>query len=95
MMVARPLSRPGQALWRYRALTPQTRRAWESTIPTTSEISHGDSTPVETITEEKATGHFEVKSNEAVLFFSSQLPPSCTATYASEYTTNVPRYFPS
>lgn len=55
-------------------LRQQTMRAWESTTATTTTTNgNTESTPVSTIAEEKDTGHFEVKSNESVLFFSSKL----------------------
>lgn len=68
----RPLARPVAAwrpalaatAWRRvdRRALPQ--RAWESTEAPVDETAS-------TVAEEKETGHFEVKSNESILFFTS------------------------
>lgn len=53
---------------------PMAARAWNSTVatpPTDPVAPHADNATEESIAEEKDTGHFEVKHNEAILFFDS------------------------
>ncbi|OAA59269.1 Mitochondrial escape protein 2 [Cordyceps fumosorosea ARSEF 2679] len=53
------------------------RRAWQSTIatpPVDPAAPAANDTTQNTISEEKDTGHFEVKDNEAILFFDNIFP---------------------
>ena len=82
----RPLVRPVGAwrpalaatAWRRvdRRVLPQ--RAWESTEAPVDETAS-------TVAEEKETGHFDVKSNESILFFTS-MSKCCTPSIRTDLT---------